>query len=165
MSDEWREWNQVTEYVPSGHKLYRSSSPNYLGNDITQMLTSTAVKHLADQGIDSIISFNRYPYIDSEKQLLVDANISYLHLPVKDFSPPTLAQLESAIAFFNDPQQHSTLIHCGFGHGRTGTAVTALQLSTMLGIKPTEKEWEENHVETPEQMAVLRQFRDQLTGK
>jgi len=163
MSNEWHEWKQVTEHVASGHKLYRSSAPSYADDDTTQKLTPTAVKYLTDEGIDSIISFNQYSYKNHEKQLLAVANISYLHLPVKDFTPPTLAQLESATTFFLE--QHSTLLHCGFGHGRTGTGVTGLQLNATQGAEPAESEWKTNHVETPQQMAVLRQLRDELRKK
>jgi hypothetical protein len=159
---EWHRWAQVTEYVTDGHKLYRSSAPNYKHGDYTQKLTPAAVEYLTDNGIDSIISFNEYPYKEDEKQLLADANISYLHLAVEDLAAPTIPQLESAFTFFADLKRHSTLVHCGYGRGRTGTGVTALQLYTTRGVKPIESDWQGNYVETPEQMAVLRQLRDKL---
>ena len=163
MSSEWYRWEQVTKYVSSGHKLYRSSTPNYAGLDLSQNLTPTAVQFLTDKGIDSIISFNQYSYTDDERKLLADAKISYLHLPVVDFNAPTLEQLESAITFFNGAAHKSTLVHCGYGHGRSGTGVTGLQLNATRGENPPEADWKTvNHVENPTQIAVLRTLRDKL---
>ncbi|KAL6305604.1 hypothetical protein BKA93DRAFT_204051 [Sparassis latifolia] len=165
MSGEWYQWKKVSKYVASGHQLFRSSAPNYniREGDRSQRLTAPAVKFLTDQGIDSIISFNEFSYRDDEKKLLADAKISYLHFSLEDYAAPTLAQLESAITFFTDPKQHSTLVHCGFGHGRTGTGVTALQLAATEGDNPTESEWmNENYVEEPVQMEVLRKLRGKL---
>jgi hypothetical protein len=150
----------VTEYVTDGHKLYRSSAPNYHNDDdSTQMLTPTALKYLKDNSIDSIISFNACPYTVDEKQQLADANIDYLHLAVEDFTAPTLTQLKSAIEFFNQPNHHSTLLHCGFGYGRTTIGVISLQLNTTRGCNPIESEWK---FETGDQKKVLQQLRDEL---
>jgi protein-tyrosine phosphatase len=163
MSDEWYNWRQVTKHLKEGHNLYRSSAPNYLGYDESQTLTPTAVKFLVDKGIDSIISFNKHPYSDEEKKLLDHEKIHYLHLPVQDFTAPTIKQLDDAIAFFNDPEHHSTLVHCGYGRGRTGTAVTGLQLDVTGGNEPDESVWQsENHVERPVQMESLRQLKAKL---
>jgi protein-tyrosine phosphatase len=153
----WRNWAQVTKYV-TNKSLYRSSAPNYSGEDCTQQLTPAAVGYLADNGIDSIISFNEHPYNEDEHQLLRNAKINYLHLPVKDFGAPTLGQLEDAITFFTNPGQQSTLVHCGYGRGRTGTGVTALQLHATAGRKPDESEWGGSGVETKGQEAVLGQL-------
>lgn len=163
MSSEWYRWEQVAKYVSSGHKLYRSSTPNYAGLDLSQNLTPTAVQFLTEKGIDNIISFNQYSYTDDERKLLADAKTSYLHLPVVDFNAPTLEQLESAITFFNDAAHKSTLVHCGYGHGRSGTGVTGLQLNATRGENPPEADWKTvNHVEDPTQIAVLRTLRDKL---
>jgi len=150
----WNNWAQVTKYV-TGKSLYRSSAPNYSGKDCTQRLTPAAVGYLADNGIDSVISFNEHPYKEDEQELLRNAKINYLHLAVKDFNAPTLGQLEDAITFFANPGHQSTLIHCGYGHGRTGIGVTALELHATRGRKPDESEW---RVETEPQYAVLRQL-------
>jgi protein-tyrosine phosphatase len=158
MTSEWLRFKQVTKHVPSGHKLYRASAPNYA---YRQKLTASAVQFLADNGIDSIISFNEHPYNDSEKELLTNAKIEYKHLPVKDFHAPTLETLYSANEFFL--QRESTLVHCGYGHGRTGTGLTGLQLYATKGALPLEGDWkEENHVETEQQVAVLRELRNTL---
>lgn len=136
MSAEWQRFQEVTRYMPSGHRLYRASTPNYSGHDSSQCLTDTAVQFLADQGIDSIISLNEHPYTTTEMNRLNNANIAYHHIGVADFQAPTIAQLGSANRFFREHQ--ATLVHCGYGHGRTGTAVTALQLYATRGRYPGE---------------------------
>jgi len=164
-SGEWQRWEEVTEHITSGHTLYRSSAPNYDKKhmDTAQELTPAAVKYLTVVGIDSIISFNKYAYKEDEQRLLADANIGYLHLAVEDFTAPSISQLETAFAFFTGPGHRTTLFHCGYGHGRTGTGVTGLQLCTTRGANPIESEWmARNHVETSKQMAVLRQLRDKF---
>src|SRR5262245_37448328 len=134
---EWLRFYQVTKHVPPGHTLHRASAPNYI--PYKQKLTESAVQFLTDHGIDSIISFNAHPYTDDEKELLTSAKIEYKHLPVKDFHAPTMETLRSANEFFL--QRESTLVHCEYGHGRTGTGVTGIQLYATKGELPLEADW------------------------
>lgn len=161
-ADEWHQWEEVKKHVASGHKLYRASAPNYKDegpgkdHDKTQKLTKTAVEFLVEGGkkIDSIISLNKYSYNDDEKKLLSDKKIAYLHISVEDYHAPKLSEVHDAIQFFKDHK--STLVHCGFGWGRTGTGVTALQLDYTKGKQPLDTVWhDENHVEKPVQFDVL----------
>jgi len=163
----WLRFEPVTEHVPDCRKLYRSSAPNYEQlpppehSDTSQRLTQRAVAFLVKVGIDSIISFNQCPYKPEQHKLLGEAKppIDYLHLSVQDFYPPTLQQLEMAIAFFSGKK--STLVHCGYGHGRTGTGITALQIGSEYGqtMQPYAKKWhQKNHVEKRAQVSVLAQL-------
>jgi len=157
----WYRFKQVTDHIPSGNKLYRASAPHYGGSGRSQHLTEDSVKFLTDHEIVAIISFNSYPYTDPERSLLEKAQIDYLHLPVEDFHAATEAQLLEANKFYLD--HSSTLIHCAYGHGRTGTAVTALQLYYTKGKDPKEAQWAAvNHVEDPSQLEALRAIRDRL---
>ena len=97
MSEEWHRFSEVTQYVPAGRHLFRSSAPNYDGEDSSQRLTQTAVDFLVKKGINSIISFNQFSYgEDLITSLLEPAHIAYRHLPVNDFQAPTLDQLKGA---------------------------------------------------------------------
>lgn len=49
-----------------------------------------------------------------------------VHLPVKDWTAPTVEQLKRAGAFLGG--KSATLVHCKYGHRRIGTGITALQL-------------------------------------
>jgi len=156
-------------------RILRSSSPNYEelagGNsDKTQRFDDFALKFLQDAKIKAVISLNYYAYDDNESFKKMEASgIRYLHLPVKDFDSPTIAQLEAGIAFIKTVPAGSILIHCGYGWGRTGTFVTALQLHCTKGKAPTEEWWKEgpqgkggNHVERDNQMERLREWQKKI---
>ncbi|KAJ8515897.1 hypothetical protein ONZ45_g6746 [Pleurotus djamor] len=113
-----------------------------------------SVRYLVDLGINGIISLNEFPYKYSEKGLLNAFGIDYLHLPIRDYSTPTLNDMDDAYDFFL--KHRSTLVHCGYGHGRTGTMITTLQLCCTDGRYPREYDWERNHVETPGQRQFLK---------
>jgi protein tyrosine phosphatase len=163
----WQQWHQVTVHIGNvpGRHLFRSSAPNYSGTDSSQDLTQAAVDFLVQKGINRIISLNHNKYKPAELDRLRQANIEYCPIPVVDFSAPTLAQLKEAIAFFME-KPVTTLVHCGYGHGRTGTCVTALQIGATKGNAPPEADWEPvNHVETDAQKIVLRQLRATYTRR
>lgn len=132
-------------------------------SDITQNLTETAIQFLVEKGIDGIISLNQYPYTDAQHQALKKANIEYLHVPVVDFTPPTMAQLKDIVQFHERRETTSTLIHCGYGYSRTGAALTAIQLYATKGENPNESEWTKvNKVESRSQMSALREYQNSL---
>lgn len=139
-------------------RLARSSSPNYDGYDKSQHMDDAAVQFLLLHKISNVISMNQYRLSPAEERRLTDKGISYKHLGVQDYRAPTLYDLEQAQHSFTS---HSiTLVHCGYGHGRTGTVITALQM--YWGQDRTHGDYRANHVETPEQMAVLDQLRKNL---
>jgi len=161
MPDEWCRWEEVTTFNFPGHKLFRSSCPNYSwGMGVkSQNLTPSAVKFLIDKKVNGVISFNENEYNADEKELLREANIRYLWLPVIDYTAPTMDQFREALKFHRDTPNAVTLVHCGFGWGRTGTGITALQLVVGEGVEPAEATWGvENHVERPGQFDALGQW-------
>lgn len=165
-SDEagWHRWAQVKAHVPSDRALYRASSPNYQGYDTTQRLTQLSVDFLSHMHVKGVISFNQYPYTSEEKARLDVASIAYLHLPVQDYHAATRAQLEAANEFFLGHK--CVLVHCGYGYGRTGTGVTAIQLYHTNGRLPIKADWKSvNHVEKDEQVAILSELAEVLVSK
>lgn len=166
MSTEWRNFEEVTVYVLAGRRLFRASAPNYTSGDSSQNLTQTAANFLRSRGITRIISFNAVRYTQAEINRATAAGIFYLHLPVVDYGAPTLVQLQRAFDFFSNAPNASTLVHCGFGHGRTGTGVTAIQLYSTRGVSPAESTWRTvNHVEMDVQIQVLQRLRDGLRSQ
>lgn len=160
MSNIWKRFEQVKEYIPTSRRLYRSSAPYYFD----QKITPDAIKFLEDNNITVIISFNDYSYTADEITLLKDAGITYHHFGVRDFHAATLEQLRDAYAVIDSDNLDigtGILVHCGYGHGRTGTGITGIQLQYTEGANPPEADWDMvNHVERDAQMAVLRQVRD-----
>lgn len=150
------------KWVVNGERpLARSSAPNYddvIEEDRTQSMDDAAVRFLVARGITNVISMNRVPLSDEEKKRLSDHGISYTHLPVPDFHPPTLAQLLDAQNSYTS--HSSTLVYCGYGHGRTGTIISALQL--YWGQDRTWSDYRANEVENSDQMKVLDQLRENL---
>ena len=144
----WSQWKEVTKYLLPGHRLFRSSAPGYAGGDKSQRLTQTAVDWLTNNHINSIISFNEFSYTQAEMDLLDKAHIAYRHYSTIDWNSPSIQNLKAAATFHDELKDAVTLVHCGFGHGRTGTGISAIQLYAENGKRPTEEEWlEDNHVE------------------
>ncbi|KAH9071124.1 hypothetical protein EDB83DRAFT_2366655 [Lactarius deliciosus] len=162
MADKiWQNWEEVTNYLQPtlrNRKLFRSSCPNYDGRDSSQNLNQAAVDILVQRKINRIVSFNEVAYKPEEMDRLSKANIIYRHLPVGDFKAATIDQLKLAIAFVREGSPANTLIHCGFGWGRTGTGVSAVQMFATWGDLPYDV-WKlngTNHVEKPVQVDVLK---------
>jgi len=163
-NEPFQRFYEVTEYLDKfkpNHRIFRGSSPNYniYQRDPSQNFDQRAADFLVQKGINSVISFNSLPYSEEGLQLLPDG-IKYKHLPVQDFQPITKEQLWEAIHFIESMDNAMVLIHCGYGHGRTGTAITAMQLYSTDGKFPAEELWQSrNHVETGEQVKLLRDWR------
>lgn len=165
MPTGWHRFEEVTAHIPRGsHRLYRSSAPNYktFERDGSQRLTQSAVDELAARCITRIIAVTTMPYSNKEQARLESAGITYLHLEVRDFTAPTLEQIQRAVDVFSQEPIASTLVHCGYGWGRTGTLVTALQLWQTKGQLDLASVQAVNHVEKDEQRAVLKSYQQEL---
>ncbi|KAF7912706.1 uncharacterized protein EAF01_001727 [Botrytis porri] len=123
-------WKCVTAY-PGPYTLYRSSSPNYVSppGDPSQSIDAKGIAFLHKQNIGHVICLNN----DEPSCLKIEAELTnahpriiYTHLPVTDYTPPSLDQMETAYQEYLNAKV-PTLVHCGYGHGRTGTMITALQ--------------------------------------
>jgi atypical dual specificity phosphatase len=58
---------------------------------------------------------------------IADAGLTHLVVPIRDFHPPTPAQLDEAVEFVEKAvvAGGACAVHCGAGLGRTGTVVAA----------------------------------------
>ena len=145
----WFRWEEVEKYRLPGHRLFRSSCPNYIprredpinGGDRSQRLTQDAVNWLTKNKVNSIISFSQFPYTSDELALLKEANIAYRHYGTEDFTSPSIENLKAAVKFHAELKDAVTLVHCGYGHGRTGTGISTIQLYAEDGKRPTQREW------------------------
>jgi atypical dual specificity phosphatase len=67
--------------------------------------------------------------------LLSSLGLKQVHLPIRDFTAPTLEQLRygvDAVRAANGP----VVVHCGGGYGRTGTLLACLYVAE--GLRPEE---------------------------
>lgn len=80
------------------------------------------VPALADDGVRGIVSLTEWV-----PEGLPDPRFDHLHLPVRDFTPPTQEQLVRALDFMDAVVAGggAVAVHCAGGLGRTGTVVAA----------------------------------------
>ena len=75
---------------------------------------------LKDQHVGAIVSLTETPL---DRVFLEEFGFDYLHLPIPDFSPPSIEQVDRFIDFLKavEKKSHACVLHCGAGLGRTGT--------------------------------------------
>lgn len=99
------------------------------------------------------------------KESLSAAGIAYTPRPVEDFEVPTPEDFQKGWEAFV-AHRNGTLVWCGFGWGRTGTMVSALQIQAQHergeALAFTNSDYSKNHVETAEQMAALNELQERL---
>ncbi len=83
-------------------------------------------------------------------------------IPVRDFCPPTVEQLEQFVTLVAGlPPGSKTVVHCEGGTGRTGTFAAAYWIARGLTVSNAiahVRKARHNAVETPEQEAALKAF-------
>ena len=120
---------------------------------------------LADDGVAAVISLTeRLP------EGLPSPRLRHLHLPVEDFHPPTLAQLERAVEFIDATVAagDAVAVHCGAGLGRTGTVCAAWLVRHGHAARAAIAEVRRRRpgsVEPPEQEAVIEAFERECAAR
>lgn len=160
----FKQFAWVKGHIPDSDRLARSSAPYYNGKDSDQKLTDDSINFLKANKIEHVISLNSQANNKDISDKLKNNSIAYTPLPVEDFKPPTLSDLSTGNTEYRK-HRAGTLVWCGFGYGRTGTMVSGLQIYAEKDkAQPQQlshKDYENNHVETAEQMKVL----DELQSK
>jgi atypical dual specificity phosphatase len=91
-----------------------------------------ALLDLAERGVVLLVNLHERPHSGAR---LRRHGLTELHLPVADFTPPTLEQLERGVAALE--QAHASgqkvAVHCGAGLGRTGTLLACYLVRRGLG--------------------------------
>lgn len=133
--------------------------PNKLAGSAL-MRTRSEFDWIITQGIRSIVTIREIPlpakYFEiSEKNVKVgtiketNKKIDYLHLQVKDNTPPSLDVLVKTVDYIQNHIENGkpVLVHCNAGRGRTGVILTAYLMKTqnlsrdeaLIKIKETRK--------------------------
>ncbi|MEU5692316.1 hypothetical protein [Actinosynnema sp. NPDC020468] len=156
------EWDAVEPGV-----LYRCQQPGYeprLDRDTPHAFTDAQILFLRAHAISLVLSANSIALEDADVAALRDAGIDYRHFPVTDYTAPTRDQVirASTALAANSRDGGASLVYCGFGHGRTGTFVTAWEILTDHPLRQAAASVRElceaNHVERQTQRDLLERL-------
>ena len=115
---------------------------------------------LEHKGVRAIVSLTEQGL---DRKVLEAHGFVAQHLPVRDFTPPTL---EQCLSFARQVDEWSAaglavMVHCGAGYGRTGTMLGAYRV--WLGLSAPEairrvRQARPMSIETQEQEFAIREF-------
>ncbi|CUS13529.1 unnamed protein product [Tuber aestivum] len=142
------------------NRLARSSAPYYDGEDSDESINETSIKFLVKHGIQNIISLNSVEISPREKGRLRAAKISYSHIQTQQCSSPTQEQFDRIWNAFD--KAGVTIVYCGYGDGRTGTAISAIQL--FQGRTLSDMDYRANGVQCTSQLEALSALRERIHG-
>ena len=141
-------------------RLARSSAPYYDGEDADESINETSIEFLNNYGIKNIISLNSVELSQRQRERLRAAKISYSHIKAVECTAVTQEQFDRIWSAYS--RAGVTIVYCGYGDGRTGMAISAIQL--FQGRALNENDYRGNGVECPSQIAALTALSDRIKG-
>jgi len=147
------------EWVIPG-RLARSSAPYYDGEDADESINETSIEFLNSYGIKDIISLNSVELSQRQRNRLRAAKISYSHIKAVKCAAVTQEQFHRIWSAYS--RAGVTIVYYGYGDGRTGMAISAIQL--FQGRALNDSDYRGNGVQCPSQIAALNALRDRING-
>jgi atypical dual specificity phosphatase len=138
--------------------------PNRLAGS-ARPLHPDAIEAFSRRGVAAVVSLTEEPL---PAELVRRAGLECAHVPVVDFTAPTLAQLEEAIAAIDGflEQERPVAVHCAAGMGRTGTILACYLVRQGMSAADaitSVRERRPQSIETPEQEAAVAMYQRHLT--
>ncbi|MDQ2906201.1 MAG: dual specificity protein phosphatase family protein [Ktedonobacteraceae bacterium] len=126
-----------------------------------------AIALLRKLGVRALLSLAEEPL---PVDLLRKYEIHREHLPLADFTAPTLDEVERAITSIDSFLTHGlpVAVHCGAGLGRTGTILTCYLVSQGSSAREASEQVRMKRpgsIETPEQEAVIEAYEQHRQNK
>ncbi|KAG0638997.1 hypothetical protein HOY80DRAFT_1137078 [Tuber brumale] len=141
-------------------RLARSSAPYFDGDDSDESINVTSIELLNNYEIKNIISLNSIELSPREKGRLRAAKISYSHIKAVECTAVTQEQFDQIWNAYD--KAGTTLVYCGYGDGRTGMAISAIQL--FEGRTLSDLDYRANGVQCLSQLAALNQLSERIHG-
>ena len=118
---------------------------------------------LRNLGVGALVNLTRRAW---RQDVFKDADMKYLHLPVRGFDRPSLEQVDRFVEFCDEQieQGRGVVAHCLAGRGRTGTMLACYLVHR--GMEPDEairkvREKRPGSIETGSQEAAIHEYHSQ----
>jgi atypical dual specificity phosphatase len=126
-----------------------------------------ALALLGKLGVQALLNLSEAPL---PVDLLMKYKFHMEHLPLADFTAPTLEQVERALVIIDGflAQGLAVAVHCGAGLGRTGTILACYLVSQGSSARDAIEQVRMKRpgsVETPEQEAVIEAYEQSRQDK
>ncbi|PWW77332.1 hypothetical protein C7212DRAFT_342264 [Tuber magnatum] len=142
------------------NRLARSSAPYYDGEDSDESINQTSIEFLQNYSIQNIISLNSVEISPRERGRLRAAKISYSHIKALECTGLTQEQFDKIWTAYD--KAGVTVVYCGYGDGRTGMAISALQL--FEGRTLSDLDYRANGVQCRSQIEALNALSERIHG-